>query len=523
MANGKLLVLIAATAIMISAGEFRTRFNKAESVSLVIPRPADAVVNAKSLAIQSKQGPSAFRRSVELEQFIQQDLAKEYDLSKNKPEATLQFSVVAYEPVLTSNETKTEMRSINVGTSQKPTYQVRSVPVVYRVFHGSITGSVFMFDKNGKALDSYQPVAKVVKTNELTVNGQAPQAQQKWNDLNPLKSFRKPPPTSNEPEPVIETPEGLETQMLQKLASEIQKRYVATSDTVSIFLAVDSELRLGDKLAESGQWKEALDAWTNASMRKNAGDRMYNMAVAKEALAYAEYGRDGSLDEFLPKFQEAMDLYTNALHADPAEKYMRQAVDRLQLAKADIEATRRMKVDQDATLARAARQVVENAQRQKLMNAALADKSPDTPDEASFRANVRAELSAITGDVTDAKRDELVAFGERLKLPNMRSYRVVSQEMNRKKMLGQALSDYERVLKPLASDGKITSAERAQLQDLARREDLDTDNVKSVESKYTFEETSRSGNGKVRRPATSKSRRPAAPAVAASSSSGVNK
>ena len=50
--------------------------------------------------------------------------------------------------------------------------------------------------------------------------------------------------------------------MLTELASNIQKRYISSSDKVDLFLAVDPGLSFGDKLAESGQWKEALDSWT---------------------------------------------------------------------------------------------------------------------------------------------------------------------------------------------------------------------------------------------------------------------
>ena len=491
MAKGKLLALIATIAIVAEGGEFRTKWNKSETVTLVMPRPADVVVNAKSLAIQFKEGQFSFRRSVELTQFVQQDLAKEFDLSNSKPDAVLAISVIAYEPVAMTQETRTEMRNVNIGTAQKPQFERRSVPVVYRLAHGSLTGSIFMSDKSGRALDSSQPVAKIDKTYELTVNGKAPETQSVLESLNPLTGFRKPAPASKEAQAVIETPEGLETQMLQSLASEIQKRYVSTADRADVFLAVDSELRLGDKLAESGQWKEALDSWTAASMKKNPADRTYNMAVAKEALAYASYAQGESLDEFLPKFQEAMDLYSSALHADPSEKYMRQAVDRLQIAKDNIEATRRMKVDQDAATARAARQLAENARKRKLIQAALADRSPDSPAEASFRTNVRTALAGITGEVTDAKRDELVGFGERLQLRQLRSYRVVSQEIARKKNISQALADYELVLKPLAADGKISPAERIQLNDLAQREDLDAADVKTVEGKYKLQEAPR--------------------------------
>ena len=147
-----------------------------------------------------------------------------------------------------------------------------------------------------------------------------------------------------------------------------------------------------------------------------------------------------------------------------------------------------MEVDRQEQTAKAAQQVLANAQKSKLRSAALKDKTPDTPDEASFRTDVRTELRVVPGDVSDEKQEELIALGQKLGLSDLRSERVVWQETERKKQLGQSLSLYENLFKSTVADGKITSAERAHLKDVARKLDLDDADVKKVESSYHFEE-----------------------------------
>ncbi len=489
--KGKSLLLIAAIALIAYGGEFRIGSNKPESVSLTIPRSPDAVVKAKSLGMRFESNHPKFSpRLQQLGQFIRQDLSKEFDFSNAAPDAALLVSIQSYEPVQISEQKAMENRTINTGTSQKPNFEQRSVEVVYRLVHGSLTAGVFMTDKANQQLDSFTAKAEINRKDELSVNGQAPQAQASTADWNVLKGIKKPTFGAQKKEegPHIVTAESLETEMLQNLASKIRNRYVATTDSVEIFLAVDPELKLGDKLAESGQWKEALDSWTAADMKKNPADRLYNMAVAKEALAYAEYAREQNLETFLPKFQESMDLYTGALHADPGEKYMRQAVDRLELAKANIDNVRKMEVDRQEQTARAAQQALANAQRAKLRDAALKDKTPDTQDEASFRSDVRTELRDVTGDVSDPKRDELVALGQKLGLSDLRSERVVLQEIDRKKKIGESLGLYENLFKSMVADGKITPAKRTRLREVAKKLDLDATDTKKVESAYHFQE-----------------------------------
>ena len=494
MKKSKSFALIATVAFVASGGEFRTKFNGSESVTLTIPRPADAIVKAKSLALQYQSSQPKFLRGPQLTQFVQQEISKEFDFANSNPDATLKIAVSAYEPVAISEETKMEQRTINTGTSEKPNYQARSVPVVYRSVHGALTAGLLMTDKANQQLDSFTAGTEINRTEEVTVNGQAPNASPTTGNSgswNPFGQIKKPVLNQKKPEgPKIVTAEGLETQMVQELAVKIQKRYISSSDKVDILLAVDPELKMGDKLAESGQWKEALDSWTSADMKKNPADRLYNMAVAKEALAYADYAHDSNLDDFLPKFQEAMDLYSKALHSDPGEKYMRQAVERLELAKNNIDNVRKIQVEQQEQTARAAKQAVEQAKVAKLRDAAIKDKAPDSPEEASFRADVRTELGGVTGDLIDAKRDHLIALGQKLGLSELKSDRVVLQEIDRKKQVGQSLSDYEDLFKPLAADGKITSPERARLKALARKLDLEPAEVKTVEDKYQFEEAS---------------------------------
>ena len=42
-------------------------------------------------------------------------------------------------------------------------------------------------------------------------------------------------------------------------------------------------------MARAGKWDDALNQWVGVTMKKNASDRIFNMAVANEMLAYAKY------------------------------------------------------------------------------------------------------------------------------------------------------------------------------------------------------------------------------------------
>jgi len=171
--TAKLPFIALLTTVLVFAGEFRTMLNKAETVTLEVPRPAEAVLTVKTLELKVGPAQAPPNRVQQLGQFIQQDLSKQFDISNKKPDATLNFSVIAYEPVKISSQTTTEMRSINVGNDKTPNYVDRSVPVVYELIHGSATIGVVVVDVSGRTVDTFQENEVIARRKELTVNGQA--------------------------------------------------------------------------------------------------------------------------------------------------------------------------------------------------------------------------------------------------------------------------------------------------------------------------------------------------------------
>ena len=261
-------------------------------------------------------------------------------------------------------------------------------------------------------------------------------------------------------------------------------------------LAVDSELRHANKLGQSGQWKEAFETWSGAKLKKNPSDRLFNMAIAKEALAYSEYARAQSLDDMLPMFKEAMDLYAEALKGDPEEKYMQQQVRRLTLAKTNIDNVRRQYEDQKEAARRAeeeTRKVLEARmaleQKKQELERAVKDTSPDSVEEAKFRPIARVRVAAVQGEITEQQTQDLIAFGQRtFGVNELKSTRVVRQEVERNRSIGQKLKDYDETFKALVADGKLTVDERTQLKDLQKTMNLEDPEVKALEAKYTFKD-----------------------------------
>jgi hypothetical protein len=95
----------------------------------------------------------------------------------------------------------------------------------------------------------------------------------------------------------------------------------------------------------------------------------------------------------------------------------------------------------------------------------------------------------MDGEVTEKQWGEVLAFGQRTYgLNDVKSYRVVGQEVARKNSLGQSLKDYDDTFKAFVADGKLTADERTQLKDLQSHMKLEDSDVQSVESKYTFKD-----------------------------------
>jgi tetratricopeptide (TPR) repeat protein len=478
------IVFFALLGSVACAGDFSCSWaGSKDKINLNIPRPPDALIRAKNIRIQWESPGNLQQRAAQLQQLIQEALRKEYGFSDRDYDATMKLSVLGYEPVRERRYTQTETVRMKVGERtvydkngkprQEDVFADRQVPVQYWEAQGFVSVSVVV-DEQGNSIDSFTPSARRSLKERVAVNGEST-----------LGGTR-----------ILPSAELLETQMLSEIAHEVRRRYTATFDTQEVILACDDELKPGNKLAKVGQFAPALAAWEAAKMKKNPGDRLFNMAAAKEALAYAEYSQSQNLEDMLPLFKEAMDLYEQALKMDPEEKYMRQQVSRINLAKKNIDRVRQQyEVQQE--IARQAAAKAEEALKQKMAEdlrnqqreAACKDTAPDSAEEARFRPIARIRLSALQDDITGQQVQDEVAFGQRtFGLDEFKSYRVVCQEVARKKSLAQKLKDYEDVFAAFVTDGRLTAAERSQAKDLQKALGLEDSEVKPVESKYQFKE-----------------------------------
>jgi hypothetical protein len=98
---------------------------------------------------------------------------------------------------------------------------------------------------------------------------------------------------------------------------------------VSVLLAVDGPLKDGNRMAESGQFEAAVDAWSRPLKGDQEAARLHNLGVAQEALAYklpshAEGHRSG--------LERAQELYRQAQALDPGEKYFGEPIERIALS-----------------------------------------------------------------------------------------------------------------------------------------------------------------------------------------------
>jgi hypothetical protein len=101
-----------------------------------------------------------------------------------------------------------------------------------------------------------------------------------------------------------------------------------TPDPVEAMLAVDGELKDGNRLAENGLWKEALALWNGRPLKgdKEAA-RLHNMGVAHEAIAFS-HPPDSA--EHQAELEQASDFFRKALALDPGEKYFAEPIQRVQ-------------------------------------------------------------------------------------------------------------------------------------------------------------------------------------------------
>jgi hypothetical protein len=460
-----LAVIVTGTA---SAGQFNCGRLRATSYTIEIdaPRPPDVLLKAKNLQLQWDAHGHTFPYSEQLLQLIAQGLRKEYTIVDKNPDLFLKVSLVAHGAASQKRYTQTAY-----GHSHE-----------YWESEGGLSLELMVVDKNGHPLDSAPIEVNCQLKRQIATDGNS-------------NGFS--PPTDSQ----------LEGSLLDRAATSVARRYTSTVDHSSVRLACDDELKPGNDYAKAKQWGEAYKQWQGAQLKKNPSDQTYNLAVAKEVMAYEEYARTQNLEAMLPRVQEALGLYGQAQKADPTEKYIREQLDRITSARDHIETARKIRETQKLEEDRArdeARKAIETQRalerRMQELEVAANDTAPDSTDEAEFRGLARLHIANFKGEWNAQETRRQIDFGQQTyQLTEMRSARVVLQEVKRKQQVAQKIKTYQDAFAPLVSKGSLQSSERAQMIRLQARLGLEQQEVKDIESQYKFTEV---GTAASKTPAT---------------------
>ena len=120
----------------------------------------------------------------------------------------------------------------------------------------------------------------------------------------------------------------LEAALIDEAARRAAAAVGYSADPVEAMLAVDGELKDGNRLAQAGLWKEALASWSARTFKGDKeASRLHNLGVAHEALAYA---LPVDSPEHHAELEQAADSYKKALALDPGEKYFAEPMQRVQ-------------------------------------------------------------------------------------------------------------------------------------------------------------------------------------------------
>ena len=476
------LLVIGLFSPMLFAAQFRCGFLKRKvETTLSIPRPPDVLILTRNIQVVVAEKPKSLNRQDEnrMRREVEQALTPDFIIDNNKPETIFKIYVVDYEPVIREYR-QTERRRVVVGQECKKDkngkesctdkYEYRDVPVRYWEANVQMNWRVEAVGSSGMLLDSaFRPGDVYKSKKEMSING-VPQP-----DAKSLPSERE-----------------IRNQLIANMALKFTSRYRKTYDYLTVDLACSDELTPGNKLVEDSanvarkNWEGALKLWGAAKMKRTEyeGDRLYNMAVAYEALAFGAFDVSGVPEDADHQFDKAMELYQQAMTMDPEEKYIQRAAERLQISKNNL---RRAKEHRDIKeheeqFVLESTQVEEEARRQA---AALIERE-DTTEEKNFRTYVRARFGNLAA-VDDEELDKVVFFGrERFKLDENQTFRVVYQENMRKDKIRQYKEDFEIFV----VKGLITKDDRDALNAIAESLSLTADDVKTVESSYTFKDES---------------------------------
>jgi hypothetical protein len=306
--------LVVGLVLALAAGDALAKFGISKTrVLLPRLRPPEMHLMAESVAVDVRSGsPEVTGSHVSLVRGRLEDAVRGsglYELKDRSRDADATVSVTL--DALTAevrDEVQMESKRVKIGEKQvwnekkkrnetEDVYGDREQPVSFRVASGSVNATVEAESAGGR------------KTSDASAS-----YSQRFRSEDGIPSE-----ASSE--------ESLRRFLVAAAADKVVGIVAYGPDPVEALLAVDGELKEGDRLAEQGRFDAALAEWERARYKgdKEAA-RLHNVGVAHEALAY---GLPPHTSEHLEHLQKARDSYRSARELDPGEKYFKDPLERI--------------------------------------------------------------------------------------------------------------------------------------------------------------------------------------------------
>ncbi len=400
-------------------------------------------------------------------------------IASTQPETLVRITVSSYDPIKTQCTTLQRTVTLRDPTTGQPVQQ--QIPVEVWEGSGLLALRIEVVEPgSNRVVDGFATSDSFSKRGQIGVNGrrtvdpaQLPIADEIWQQL-----------VKNVTEPML-------------------ARYGVSEERVEFLLAAEEELRPGNQFAKNGNWRVALAKWQEAEFHKRPAEasRAFNIAAAYEALAYEALLKQNP-EAGATLLTQAEQHYQRAMELEPREKNFQAAGERLRKASAEFNRTlaqeasrkeqgQRQRAELEAVAAQeeSARRRAETEAKDQLKKVeSFEAKRADTAVESSFRQLARVRLRAQNGPISEDDRSRLIALGEQgYKLAQLAAERVVYQESRSWVDLQPKIASYREMFAVLSGDKRITPAERAALNDLAKSLDLATDDVKEIEAQFPQE------------------------------------
>lgn len=252
-------------------------------------------------------------------------------------------------------------------------------------------------------------------------------------------------------------------------------------------LAVDNELKPGNALALAGNYPRALAAWEGAEIpaddKQKQAARLHNLGVAREVMA-VQAMREDRLSESEKLLNDADQAYSQAIALDSGEKYFRDPVDRIKLAREVLE---KMKAHRALDQVGADDLVPASPQGSSADAEIALDAFPlnEAEQVRDYRLYVRTHLEARLAEPDAAFRVRLLSAASDYRLTEEGAVEVVESETRRIRVLSQNMGKYAEDYKAVVADGTITPSEREMLSTRQKTLHLPDAMARAAEERYS--------------------------------------